>query len=61
MDSFFQINPAIVASVSCQAFFIVGLLAAWEFRRYSRLSLARPYWLPAAWRFRPTRSRSTCP
>lgn len=47
MESFFSINHTIVASVSGQAFFVVGLLAAWEFRRYSRLPLARPLWMLA--------------
>ena len=27
---------------------MIGLLAAWEFRRYSRLPLARPLWMLAA-------------
>jgi len=48
MDAFFAANHAILASVSGQAFFVVGLLAAWEFRRYSRLPLARPLWMLAA-------------
>ena len=42
MDAFFTTNHAIVASISGQTFFVIGLLAAWEFRRYSRLPLARP-------------------
>jgi signal transduction histidine kinase len=48
MESFFFSNHAIVASLSGQAFFVVGLLAAWEFRRYSKLPLARPLWMLAA-------------
>jgi signal transduction histidine kinase len=48
LESFFVTNHAIVASISGQAFFVVGLLAAWEFRRYSRLPLARPLWMLAA-------------
>ncbi len=48
MDTFFQLNHPIVASLSGQAFFIIGLLAAWEFRRYSRLPLARPLWMLGA-------------
>lgn len=48
MDTIFSANYAIVASVSGQTFFVVGLLAAWEFRRYSRLPLARPLWMLAA-------------
>ena len=45
MEAFFTTNHAIVASVSGQAFFVVGLLAAWEYRRYSQLPLARPLWI----------------
>jgi hypothetical protein len=48
MDTIFQLNRAIVASLSGQAFFIIGLLAAWELHRYSRLPLARPLWMLAA-------------
>lgn len=48
MESFFVTNHAIVASMSGQAFFVIGLLAAWEFRRYSSLPLARPLWMLAA-------------
>lgn len=48
MEAFFTTNYAILASVSGQAFFVVGLLAAWEFRRYSQLPLARPLWMLAA-------------
>jgi signal transduction histidine kinase len=48
METFFQTNHHIVASTSGQAFFIIGLLAGWEFRRYSRLTLARPLWMLAA-------------
>jgi signal transduction histidine kinase len=48
MEAFFTTNYAILASVSGQAFFVVGSLAAWEFRRYSRLPLARPLWMLAA-------------
>jgi signal transduction histidine kinase len=48
MEAFFITNHAIVASVSGQVFFVVGLLAAWEYRRYSRLPLARPLWMLAA-------------
>ena len=44
----FGTNHLIVASLSGQAFFVIGLLAAWEFRRYSRLSLAGPLWMLAA-------------
>ncbi len=51
MVTVFETNRAIVASVSGQAFFIIGLLAAWEFRRYSRLPLARPLWMLAAFGF----------
>jgi len=48
MEEFFTTNAAIVASISGQTFFIIGLLAAWEVRRYSRLPLARPLWMLAA-------------
>ncbi|MFN8633194.1 MAG: histidine kinase [Chloroflexota bacterium] len=48
MNAFFDVNYAILASASGQAFFVIGLLAAWEFRRYSRLMLARPLWMLAA-------------
>jgi len=48
MEQFFTTNRAIVASVSGQTFFVMGLLAAWEFRRYSRIPLARPLWMLAA-------------
>src|SRR5690349_4940482 len=48
LELFFITNHAIVASISGQAFFVVGLLSAWEFRRYSRLPLARPLWMLAA-------------
>jgi signal transduction histidine kinase len=48
MESFFATNYAVVASVSGQAYFVVGLLAAWEYRRYSQLPLARPLWMLAA-------------
>ena len=48
MEALFTVNHAILASVSGQAFFVVGLLAAWEYRRYSRLPLARPLWMLAA-------------
>jgi signal transduction histidine kinase len=48
MQTFFEANHLIIASVSGQAFFIIGLLAAWEFRRYSQLTLARPLWMLAA-------------
>jgi signal transduction histidine kinase len=48
METFFTTNHAIVASISGQTFFVIGLLAAWEFRRYSRLPLARPLWMLAA-------------
>src|SRR5688572_33324185 len=48
MEAFFVTNHAIVASISGQAFFVVGLLAAWEYRRYSQLPLARPLWMLAA-------------
>ncbi|MGE3911085.1 MAG: hypothetical protein AB7K36_17135, partial [Chloroflexota bacterium] len=48
MDQFFTTNSAIVASVSGQTFFVVGLLSGWEFRRYSRLPLARPLWMLSA-------------
>jgi signal transduction histidine kinase len=48
LESLFVTNHAIVASMSGQAFFVVGLLAAWEFRRYSSLPLARPLWMLAA-------------
>jgi signal transduction histidine kinase len=48
MEQFFTTNHAIVASVSGQTFFVIGLLAAWEFPRYSRLPLARPLWMLAA-------------
>lgn len=47
MEAFFTTNHAIVASVSGQAFFVVGVLAAWEYRRYSQLPLARPLWMLA--------------
>ena len=47
MDTIFQLNLAIVASLSGQAFFIIGLLAAWELHRYSRLPLVRPLWMLA--------------
>lgn len=48
MEPFFVTNLPIVASLSGQAFFVVGLLAAWEYRRYSQLPLARPLWMLAA-------------
>src|SRR3954471_3296853 len=48
MEAFFTTNYAILASVSGQAFFVVGLMASWEYRRYSRLPLARPLWMLAA-------------
>ncbi|MCC6179297.1 MAG: histidine kinase dimerization/phosphoacceptor domain-containing protein [Chloroflexi bacterium] len=48
MEQFFVTNLSIVASVSGQTFFVVGLLAALGFRRYSRLPLARPLWMLAA-------------
>jgi signal transduction histidine kinase len=48
MEAFFTTNHAIVASISGQTFFVIGLLAAWEFRRYSRLPLAQPLWMLAA-------------
>lgn len=48
MEAFFTTNQAIVASLSGQAFFVVGLLASWEHRRYSRLPLACPLWMLAA-------------
>ena len=51
MDVFFQVNHQIVAMLSGQTFFIIGLLAAWEFRRYSQLPLARPLWMLAAFGF----------
>jgi signal transduction histidine kinase len=48
VESFFVTNHAIVASMSGQAFFVVGLLSVWELRRYSSLPLARPLWMLAA-------------
>jgi len=47
MDAFLAAYQPIIASVSGQAFFLVGLLAAWE-RRHSRVALARPLWMLAA-------------
>jgi signal transduction histidine kinase len=48
METFITTNYAIIASISGQAFFVVGLLAAWEYRRYSQIPLARPLWMLAA-------------
>jgi signal transduction histidine kinase len=48
VETLYQTNHHIVASISGQAFFVIGLLAGWEFRRYSRLLLARPLWMLAA-------------
>lgn len=47
MESFFQANYAIVVSASGQAFFVIGLLAAWEWRRRRGLPLGRPLWMLA--------------
>ncbi|MFN8526473.1 MAG: hypothetical protein U0821_25510 [Chloroflexota bacterium] len=51
MTAVFQANYFILASISGQAFFIIGLLAGWEFRRFGRVPLARSLWMLAAFGF----------